>query len=330
MYKIQEIDEYDASGNSLVPINANFSIIDTRLCKFEEFRPNIDNWYEQMISLSASFNDFYTQVNATSAELRGMSNIVNAFHDIWLPPITIFYPNAFSVVANYQEILEWLNNKVTEFATNQIVKTQYSVKSFDNDLLSGTQLEKFTSQTLDSLSSTYKISSSDIKKYIVYDNHVKSIIAIISNLLKVLKLKLTIEKYQDLDILFNSISIHFNEIKCSLLPDIKEEDLLSIWSFLQQYQLLKDEYVRLKTLGIDAIPSNVVSKFDTRNIFTTYIGFFCFKYDGSKWKYLPSCDKSYCLNDQCNDCYDPVDVNSYYNSTDCALGAKYQLIECEA
>jgi hypothetical protein len=115
------------------------------------------------------------------------------------------------------------------------------------------------------------------------------------------------------------------------LTTLSYTNLLLVWSFLLQYNLIRQRYINLSTLGISAIPSNVISKFNSKNIYESFIGDFCFKHSGTSWSFLPSCDRDVCLSDQCDDCYDPVNVNTLYSADNtCKASTKYVLLECEA
>lgn len=328
MYKIKEIDEYSPVGNSLTEINENFSILDTRNCLYDSERPKYDDLSTLISSLSSRMNNFYTGTTTLSSEFKGMADLVNSMKDYWLTPVMLVYPKTFSVLANYQEILQWLTDVFpTTFKNRQLVKVQFVVKSFDDSILNGTTLEKFTLATLDALSSTYKVSTRDIQQYIVLDNHVKSIVATISNILKKLFIKTKVEKSTDLDYLIDSCSVHNHQISSNVLTDIEYPNLLVIWSLLQQYSLIKDRYDTLSALGISAIPSNVITQFNTKNITESFFGDFCFLFDDG-WEYIPDCGGNICQSTEC-DCYGYVDVNKLYDGTDCKISSKYVLYECD-
>ena len=329
MFKVNQINEYTPIGNSLTEINENFSILDTRTCLFEQQRPVFAELFTSIQSLSSRLDSFTTTTSSLSSELKGMSDLVYNMKDYWLNPITLVYPKSFSVVANYQEIQKWLDDNFSDLAPNQLVKVQFLIKSFDDQLLAGTQLEKIDIQTLNALSATYGIPTKDIQRYIVLDNHIKAMISIISNILNRLFIKLKVEKYSDLDVLIASCAIHRHILTSSLLSDISYTNLLIIWSYLQQYSMIKDEYLALKTLGMDSIPSNVTSKFNTKNVIETFFGTFCFLFNDSGWDYIPDCSRNICIVDSCSDCYDVIDVNNLYSGQQCKLGSKYVLLECD-
>lgn len=329
MYKIQTIDEYDPLGNSLEVINNNFSIIDTRLCEYDKNRPIFDALFSSIRSLSGELSNFSTTIQENSSLLSDSANLVYNLKDYWLNPVTLMYPKTFSVLANYQEIENWLNETFPNYAPSQMFKVQFVVKSFDHLSLDGTALETFSTDTLDALSSPYNIKTVDIKRYIILDNHVKSVISSINNIFKRLDIKIPVNSYTDLDYIASTFTVHRQVLSSSKI-DLSQDNLLVIWSFLAQYQLLRDEYLSLYTLGISTIPSNILLKFNVKNIVETFIGDFCFVFSDDAWRYVPSCSRDICANQYCDDCYDVLDVNGLYTGTDCPLKAKYVLIECDS
>lgn len=329
MFKIQTIDEYSPLGNSLQTINQNFSILDTRNCIYDADRDKYDGFFTQIENLSSKFIQFSTKNQELSSTFRDTSNLVHSLQDYWLNPITLVYPRTFAQIANYQEIVTWLDTNFSNLADNQVVKVQFVVKTFDDILLANSQLDKISVETLDALANTYNIKTVDIQNYIVLDNHVKTVIATISNILTRLLIKLELKTYTDLDTLYNSFSIKRGVLSSNILTSLSYTNLLLIWSFLLQYNLIRQRYVDLSTLGISAIPSNVISKFNSKNIYESFIGDFCFKRIGTSWTFLPSCDRDVCLDDQCDDCYDPINVNALYSAdNNCKSSAKYVLLEC--
>jgi hypothetical protein len=329
MFKIQTIDEYSPLGNSLQTINQNFSILDTRNCIYDADRDKYDAFFSQIETLSSKFINFTTKNQELSSTFRVTSNLVHSLQDYWLNPITLVYPRTFAQIANYQEIVTWLNTNFSDLADNQVVKVQFIVKTFDDILLANSQLDKISVETLDALANTYNIKTVDIQNYIVLDNHVKTVIATISNILTRLLIKLELKTYTDLDTLYNSFGINRGVLSSNILTSLSYTNLLLVWSFLLQYNLIRQRYVDLSSLGISGIPSNVISKFNSKNIYESFIGDFCFKHIGNSWTFLPSCDRDVCLSDQCDDCYDPINVNALYSAdNNCKSSAKYVLLEC--
>jgi hypothetical protein len=330
MFKIETIDEYSPLGNSLQTINQNFSILDTRNCIYDADRDKYEGFFSQIESLSSKFINFTTKNQELSSTFKDTSNLVYNLQDYWLNPITLVYPRTFAQIANYQEIGTWLNNNFSNLAKNQVVKVQFIVKTFDDILMSNSRLEKFSVESLGTLANTYNLKIADIQNYIVLDNHVKTIIATISNILSRLLIKFQLKTYTDLEVLYNSFSVKRGVVSSNLLTTLSYTNLLLVWSFLLQYSLIRQRYINLSTLGIPAIPSNVISKFNTKNIYESFIGDFCFKNTGATWTFLPSCDRNVCLLDQCDDCYDSINVNALYSSdNNCKNTVKYVLRECE-
>ena len=330
MANIQEIDEYQALGNSLNVINDNFANIDTRLCIYDSRQSSLEDMFTSLQASSAMFADFYNQATTLSAGFRDMSDIVYNIQGYWHNTATIVYQNTFSVMANYVEILEWLNTHFTDFSDNQLVRVQYLVKSYDDIILNGQALDNITISTLNSLATSYKLKTADIQRYIVLDNHIQSIISLISNILTKSFIKTKIKTTDDVDALVGSFSIHKNVISSPLLKDLSYDKTLTIWSLLEQYEMLIVEYKSLQTLGISNVPSSVLSKFNTKSVSETFIGSFCYRWSNSIWSYSPSCANEICVQDVCTDCYDILDPNKLYHKTECPAFPRYILYKCDS
>lgn len=324
-----QIDSYNLLGNSRSELNQNFSDLDIRTCIYDNAKPTYEQLFTNISDLSARLSNFTSAVQSVSSDYINTSNLVYNLKDYWLTPVTLVYPLSFSVVANYQDIENWLNQNFLDIPTNQIYKIQFVVKSYSDSLLANTLLEKVSTETLDALSSTYGISTKNIQRFIVLDNIVKTIISSVKTILTRLFIKTQVDTASDLDVLISSCSIHKNVILSSVLTTIDYTNLLSIWSLLQQYSLVKDEYTALSELGINTIPGNVLARFNTKNIYEAVIGSFCYKYD-TKWSYIPDCSRNICLNTECSSCYDSIDVNNLYTTDDCKIGSKYVLLECDS
>ncbi len=324
---MDDISVYDAIGNSLDDINQRFQKFDIRLSLYDQQQAGLEAFFTSVQQNSAAFNNFYTQVSENSAFYKGASDLVYNLKDYWQNPVTLVYPKTFAVLAGYKDIENWLNTDFYDFGPNQMVRVNFFIKSYDDQLLSGTALEKFTTETLDALASPYGLKTVDIKRFIVLDNHVKAVIATTNNIISRIDKTLISKTHLDLNTLINSFVIKRQTISSTKI-NAPSETLLLIWSFLQQYQIIQDEYQTLFDLQISSLPSNVLTKFNDKNIFNSFVGSFCFVKD-RVWKYVPSCQRDICINTYCDDCYDPVDVNKLYDGTDCSLVAKYVLYECQ-
>lgn len=327
MANIQPIDEYQAVGNSLPIINDNFANINTRLCIYDDMQSSFDELFSTLQTVNTTFANFYTATTTLSAGFQDMSDIVYNVNGYWHNTLTLMYQNTFAVMANYEEILSWLQTNFTYFSDDQLVRVHYTVKSYDPKLLDGQTLANITIATLNSLASTYSQKTEDIQRYIILDNHVSSIISTISNIFIKLFINTKIQSTDDLDLLVNSFSIHKNVISSPILINVPYNKILSIWALLEQYEILKDEYSSLKTLGISSIPSNILSIFNTKSVSSTFVGSFCFRWKDSNWNYSPSCANDVCV--QIVDCYNTLDVNKLYTNSECTASPRFILYPCD-
>jgi len=326
---IKEQDRYSAIGNLQKTVNSNMQEFNVRTCDVDK---NIDAWrsnFQDLSSLIPKLESFASSFQETSAFLKSASDIVYNFENYWLPNIGILYVKPFSVIANYQDIEKWLDsNFIDVFHKNQILSVNFAVHSYDPTILNGTPIQNITTETLDSLAISYQLTATEIKDFVVKDNLVNSIISIINSIFNRIKIGMTVKNNNDLFDIYSKIT-SFRGILNTTQFIIDQENLKVIYSLLNQYALIHPVYTDYANRGAKQIPELIISKFDLKNIYTHYFHSFCFKQNSDKkWKYLPDCYKENCKNQPCDDCYDALDVNDYYENSDCVLGTKFVLREC--
>ncbi len=330
---ITNIDIYSPIGNGLENINSNFQFLNTRLCNVSQDTARYDRLFTEIGLLTGGISDLHTRLGTNSSLWVDTATIVHNVSGYWLEPITLMYENTFNTLANYEEVENWLTDTFgsTTFNSKQILKVNYVVKNFDPDALDGYPLENVSVEVLDALAASYNKQTYDIQKFITYRNHVGAIISLINNILQIInRLDLTVNEVEDLDEIFGSFSIFRRRLSSSILTGVSDYYLKVIYSTLTQWNTIKDQYNILVDSGIPSIPSSVLLRFNTQNIYGTFIGSFCFLFNAStnKWEYIPDCSINFCVDDYCTDCYGYVDPNTLYDDNNCKLNARYVLSAC--
>ena len=325
------IDDYDPVGNSIDAINNNFNLFNVRTCNL--LQSNISDLiplYTSISQLSSKYENFSSVMSSFSANWASTASIVFNTKGHWLSPITLVYEKTFSTVANYTDIIDWLNlNFKDTFPEDQIIKVNYLIKTYSDLSLNGASIEKIDIADLDLLAGAYNKTTLDIKKYIIYKNHTNTIISIINNiLLSAFRKDLFITGVEQINTYYDSYNIAFGRLSSSLIKDISYVYVEAIYTYLMQYQIIRSEYERLLELSIESIPSEILIKFDLQNIYGSFFGHFCFVQNGGEWVFTPQCNIMFCADNICNDCYGYIDPNTLYEGRQCFGNDLYRLESC--
>lgn len=321
MNNLITIDEYSPIGNAQEDINNNFNFLDIRTCKIVDTKNKLDPFFSFVQTLSADLMSWESTIHSLSGAQRATASLVHAVSGYWLEPITFMYPSTFVALGNFPEIENWLQETfaATDFAEEQIIRVTFGVKNYDPVAVNNTYMENISIDALVALAENYKLTVEDITKYLVYTNHVNSVIYVVNNILKRLnKTNLYVKDRNGLRSMLAKFSISKGLLYNDDLAGVPQYDLKLIYSYLIQYDILDKEYERLLALEIDKLPALVLNKFYNQNLFNTYIGSFCFLRDSEGyWEYIPECNIKFCVDDVCGDCWDYVDPNTLYPDRTC-------------
>jgi len=327
MNTVKTIDIFDSLGNPLADINGNFQLFNFRLCDYNTTEAKMRAFTTLMQNNSALYQQLYTTTNTLSAGWRDTTNTVSNLEGYWLTPLSLIYPKTFAYIGNYSDILYWLNNTVQTVSTGQIANVTFFVKNYDPDVLNNTAVSNITIEAMNAVSAALGFTTKNIQTFIIYKNHVDVIISTINNIFRrenradlIIKSSTTIPNSNTFQILNRTLS-HPE------YATFKQYSINQLYTLIYQWELLAPTYNNLVSQGLNTISPDILSKFNTQNIYNTYSGVFSYIKRSTGWEYIPNGNINFCTpkNDKC---FTYIDPNTYYTGTDCASKLTYELAGC--
>ena len=332
MSTLTELTEYTPIGNTLEDINRNFHLMNNRVCVLQQTINKWQNFSDTINSIKNDQNSQKSFLDKNAQRFTDTSNIVFNAQDFWKEPISIVYGPGFATVGNYVDALGWLNTlfPAPNFINNQHVRLEFLIKTYDPTIMNNYPIGELSYTSLTAIANSYGHLIKDITDYICITNQMNTVVNSINAIIVRNKRQdLVVTTPDQLLLIYNDIVFTNNAFSStSLLTDFPIDDIQLIYSLLDQYYtLFLPKQTTLLSVATD-IPSDVLTMFDNKLIYTNFIFHFTFVNNGGKWQYIPNILESVPQIVNCNSCYGFVDLDKLYTDRNCKYAATFALIEC--
>lgn len=330
---IEQISEYEYLGNSLYKFNSNMNELNVRYDLLYSDKERWNSLSNTLMSLSSKLVNFSNSMESNSSIWKQTASLVFNVKGYWEEPIMVVYNETFDYAANYLEIENWLNDNFNpvEFSPNQILRCDFLCKNYSSEMLEGYRLNDFDPYSVEALSKTYHTTSKKVYTYLGLVNQLNAVITLINFFLtKNNKKTLIVDKIKDLSAYaqYTTYNKTENLFKSSILNTFSDIDLKFFNSYVYQYNMIYTTYKKYEK--ISETPTDVLKKFELKDISITNGGNFFYKIINGKWTYYPYTHIEFCSNDICGDCYDKININELYSDKRyCFIGSRYTLTLCD-
>ena len=331
MPNIIEIQPETPLGNSLDEMNQNFHLMNIRICKLQEDIRRWTGMYDSLMSIKDRLNDNTKTMDRVSQRYTDASNIVYNAQQYWQLPITIMYAPGFSVLGNFNEVRLWLLDHFSpsDFIDNQLIRVTFLIKNYDPESLDQYPIGELSNTAMDSIASSYNVSSRAILDYLSILNQLRQTISSMNSIfIRAKKLNFEIVESEQVHLLYDSIKYINGQFTSTLVPDLTEHDIQLLHCFADQYVNVFEPALPLYSNIVENFPAELLPRFDNFLIYSNFGHHFNFIKTNNSWEYYPNDLVPHGQGFNCNSCFSIIDTQKIYTNDDCGFRASFELIEC--